>query len=290
MRVLSLVSPEKSDIKYSVIKFTDTQILLNLSEEYQRFGFTLDEKEPIQISSRMSWTDLQYIISAVAALRNHGIKKIHLYCPYFLGARSDRSFQKMGINYLKQVICPILNSLGLESISTMDPHSHCLEMGLNNFKVISNERLVSFALDHLLKTRSAPDEGSSRDLVWLIPDKGAVDKAYETIKESAFKGNVVECTKHRDKLTGKITSTDIPVDVDFQGDECIIVDDICDGGYTFIKLAEAAKKKGAGNIHLVVTHGIFSKGFPTEIDQIYTTNSFQEFTQEFDRVHILNVF
>jgi len=288
MRVLSLVSPEKSDIKYSVIKFTDTQILLNLSEEYQRFGFTLDEKEPIQISSRMSWNDLQYIISAVVALRNHGVKKIHLFIPFFLGARSDRSFQKMGINYLKQVICPILNSLHLESIITMDPHSHCLEMGLNNFKVISNEKLVTFALNHYVNSTKKDHS----KLVWLIPDKGAVDKAYETIKSKdvQFLGPVVECTKKRDIATGKITSTEIPSEVLFEGDDCLIVDDIADGSWTFIKLAEAAKKKGAGNISLCVTHGIFSKGFPTEVDQIYTTNSFQEFSQEFERVHVLNVF
>ena len=43
----------------------------------------------------------------------------------------------------------------------------------------------------------------------------------------------------------------------------MIVDDICDGGQTFIELAKALEKQGAHQIFLYVTHGIFSKGLDT---------------------------
>jgi ribose-phosphate pyrophosphokinase len=62
----------------------------------------------------------------------------------------------------------------------------------------------------------------------------------------------------------------------------VIIDDICDGGATFIGIAEAIHnfrkdyKCIFGKIDLIVTHGVFSKGF-TEltkcIDNIYCTNS-----------------
>ena len=44
------------------------------------------------------------------------------------------------------------------------------------------------------------------------------------------------------------------------GRNCLIVDDICDGGGTFIPLAKKLKNAGAKTVTLYVTHGIFSKG------------------------------
>jgi ribose-phosphate pyrophosphokinase len=40
----------------------------------------------------------------------------------------------------------------------------------------------------------------------------------------------------------------------------IILDDICDGGQTFVELAKHLKAQGAKAIYLYITHGIFSKG------------------------------
>ena len=52
----------------------------------------------------------------------------------------------------------------------------------------------------------------------------------------------------------------------------IVVDDICDGGYTFIQLAQVIKEEYGftGDLHLVVTHGIFSKGFD-DLNKYYTS-------------------
>ena len=57
-----------------------------------------------------------------------------------------------------------------------------------------------------------------------------------------------------------------------------IVDDISDGGRSFIELAAVLRKRNVGKIYLYVTHGIFSKGldvlFEAGIDEVFTTNSF----------------
>ncbi len=82
--------------------------------------------------------------------------------------------------------------------------------------------------------------------------------------------------KNRDK-TGKITHTDVFSPAPIEGYDCFIVDDICDGGRTFIELAKTLKEKGAEKIYLYITHGIFSNGFgdlSTYFEHIYTTNSF----------------
>jgi ribose-phosphate pyrophosphokinase len=57
----------------------------------------------------------------------------------------------------------------------------------------------------------------------------------------------------------------------------VIIDDICDGGRTFVELAKAMKEsRPTAKIYLIVTHGIFSAGFDTlnqYFEGIYTTNS-----------------
>jgi ribose-phosphate pyrophosphokinase len=62
------------------------------------------------------------------------------------------------------------------------------------------------------------------------------------------------------------------------------VDDICDGGRTFIELAKAIRTARPteifkDNIFLIVTHGIFSAGFQNlsqYFTEIYCTNSIKD--------------
>lgn len=59
-----------------------------------------------------------------------------------------------------------------------------------------------------------------------------------------------------------------------QGDDILIVDDICDGGATFLKIA---KELPNTNLYLYVTHGIFSKGLgdlSRYFIKIFSTDSF----------------
>ena len=60
-------------------------------------------------------------------------------------------------------------------------------------------------------------------------------------------------------------------------EDAYIIDDICDGGRTFIALAEEIRKRNVGKINLIVSHGILSYGEEPlragGIDHIYTTDS-----------------
>jgi phosphoribosylpyrophosphate synthetase len=153
MITLNLTDQEKSCIKYKISKFPDgqQQITINPFKYSQAWngwtfatgpniiqsitGLTIE----IQIKSRLNnFQDLELIICALKSLRELGVKKIHLYTPYFLGSRSDRKFEGGSCNYLKDVICPIINSLNFESITVLDPHSHVLEACINNFKKMDN--------------------------------------------------------------------------------------------------------------------------------------------------------
>ena len=114
----------------------------------------------------------------------------------------------------------------------------------------------------------------------ISPDGGALKKIY---KVSEYLGGVevVECSKSRDVKTGKLSGFKVYSE-DLEGKDCLIVDDICDGGGTFIGLAAELKNKNAGKLYLAVSHGIFSKGFDSLrcFDKIFTTNSFKDFDNE----------
>jgi len=112
------------------------------------------------------------------------------------------------------------------------------------------------------------------DAVVIAPDKGATARVRDMVKGSPW-FTVVQCLKDRDPATGRIGGVVVQDPSRVAGKTCIIVDDICDGGATFVALARVLRDHGATAVHLYVTHGIFSKGLPLDgIDKVYTTNSY----------------
>jgi ribose-phosphate pyrophosphokinase len=64
----------------------------------------------------------------------------------------------------------------------------------------------------------------------------------------------------------------------------VIVDDICDGGRTFIELAKAIHdSRPTAEVYLIVTHGIFSNSFyelSKHIKKVYSSNSYSDIDVE----------
>lgn len=263
MTHLNLVDLDKSGIKYKISKFPDGQ------QSVQILGDHMDTD--VVIHSRFnSFQDLELIICATQALRNEGYHNIALHVPYFLGGRSDRKFSEGGVNYLKQVICPIINAQNYAAVIVLDPHSDVLEACINKFEKVTNEVVVKYALEDL---------GSKDDIVLVSPDAGAYKKIFD-IAQNFEIDKIITATKVRDLKTGQILHTEIPTLDQHNKLRYVIVDDICDGGRTFIELAKAIKgSRPTAEIYLIVTHGIFSAGYDQlneYITKIYTTNSIKD--------------
>jgi ribose-phosphate pyrophosphokinase len=264
---LNLVNQEKSDIKYKINKFPDGQQSVELIDRYK--------SDSIRIETRLnSFLDLEILICDTKALRSMSNKSISLYVPYFLGSRSDRKFIDGGVNYLKEVICPIINSLEFDSVEVLDPHSDVLEACLNNFVKHSNLYLVRQAL-----TKIDNKDGAQYRVCLVSPDAGAYKKIFDVAKTFEIE-NIITASKVRDLKTGAILRTEVPTLDQHKDLKYIIIDDICDGGRTFIELAKVMKEsRPTAKIYLVVTHGIFSGGF-YELDKwfegIFCTNSYED--------------
>lgn len=271
---LNLANPEETNVEFTVSNFPDGQQSITI------INLAALKGSDIVIKSRLnSFKDLELIICANQALREIGVNSVSLYVPYFLGARSDRKFVTGSINYLKQVICPIINSQKFDSVVVLDPHSDVLEACLNNFEKVNNHLLVKHALTDIDNTNSAREK-----VVLVSPDGGALKKIYDVASEFKIT-KLVTAVKHRDVITGKITHTEVPLSDDYlTGKKFVIIDDICDGGRTFIELAKVLKEKTHDcKIYLVVTHGIFSAGLlglSEYFEKIYTTNSVKDIEPE----------
>lgn len=303
MKILNLTNQESSEIKYEKISFPDGQQQVAIDRSFclksveaglnnpPTYTDVLDDSvKEIVITSRLNnFMDLELIICAVKSLRNidyGGQKvnlKVHLEVPYFLGSRSDRKFKNGECNYLKEVICPIINGLNLESITVLDPHSDVLEACLNNYHKKDNHNLIEFALNDLDIMRNCVNI--------LSPDAGALKKIYEIGKKFDI-DQIVTANKIREN--GKIVRTEIPEHC-FYNNDVFIIDDICDGGKTFIEIGKALKNTDCGKKYLIVTHGIFSKGFlelEQHFDGIYCTNSYSDLGAITSMINIkqLNIF
>lgn len=276
MLILNLVNPEKSHISFHLSKFPDGQQAIDITSHHHSSSLVKDRG--VKIYSRLNtFQDLETIICANQALRELGVPSVSLYVPYFMGARSDRKFTEGGVNYLKQVICPIINAQKFDRVIVLDPHSDVLEACLNNYEKIDNHSLVKHALVDIDNKNDAQDR-----IVLVSPDAGAYKKIFDVARKFDIR-NIVTATKHRDIKSGKITHTEIPdLSVSLLSKELkyVIIDDICDGGRTFVELAKAIHKiHPTAEVYLVVTHGIFSNGLlelSREIKKIYCTNSYSD--------------
>ena len=236
--------------------------VFNGGEPHIRIGDIKGAKS-VHVTHRInSFNDLGLLCVAIDALKRMHIDSIHVFIPYFPGARQDRVMVQ-GESLTVKVYSDIINRLEVKSIKIFDVHSDVATALLNNCEAINNHLFIDQVLTHLPK-----------DIILISPDAGASKKVVK-LASSFDISEVIECGKNRNVATGKLSGFTVPKD-DLDNKPCLIVDDICDGGGTFLGLAAELKEKKAGDLFLAVSHGIFSKGFDqlSKIyKQIFTTDS-----------------
>lgn len=246
---------EKRRVPYSLLRFSGGELQPKITD-------VVGKGEDIQITAKMTCADdIMELILVVDALRRTAGREIniHLVCPYLPYARQDRVCAS-GESLALRVICDIINGLNFASVNVWDVHSDVALALLNNVNNVHQRVFVARI--------------NWYNAVLVAPDAGAIKKTLETAK--ALDMPMVRADKIRSVEDGSITGT--VVYSEHVGDkDFLIVDDICDGGRTFIELAKVLRPLTNGKIYLYVTHGIFSKGldvFNGLIDGIYTANPF----------------
>lgn len=234
-------------------------------EPHIKISSDLSKVSSITITHRInSFNDMGLLLVAVDAVRRAGIKHLNLIIPYFPAARQDR-VMIAGEPLTVKVYADLINAQKFDKVTIYDAHSEVAIALLDNCHAVNNHQFI----EQVIKQIGA--------VKLVSPDGGALKKIY---KVSAYLGGVevLECSKTRDVKTGELSGFKAYID-DLGGANCLIVDDICDAGGTFMGLANELKNKNAGKLYLAVSHGIFSKGLNAltkYFDIIFTTDSIRD--------------
>lgn len=272
-----IVTDLHREISYSSFIFSGGEVQVKLAPLPIR-------GESITIEAHLSASDkimeLALLVDALRRTYGAGVP-IALRCPYLPYARQDRAMNP-GEALSLRVMCDFLNSLRFSQVEVWDAHS---DVGLALLNNVKNVEPVTFM------QRVAVDKNNT---ILVSPDAGALKKVAKVASGLGFE--MVRADKTRSTKDGSITGT--VVYTEHIGDkDFLIVDDICDGGRTFIELAKELRKYTNGKVKLYVTHGIFSKGFEPLfefIDTIYVACPFPvvadfQARHNFDDFHILNL-
>ncbi|MBE7689617.1 phosphoribosyltransferase family protein [Tenacibaculum piscium] len=245
-------------MKYEIKKFNDGQVTAKIFE-----------KGNLHVKIRgNSYEDLFRIASIKEAwdaeniLHKTATAILTIYC--LIGQRSDRRFNEKESFDLK-VIANFINSMGFDKVEILHPHSSISLALIDNSIEIKSYEFVKKVYNVI------------GNPILISPDAGA----YKTTHEIAEKleADLIPSNKVRIAGVPKIT-----IQGDVKNKECLIVDDLADGGRTFNFLAKELKNQGATKVFLYVTHGQFNYGFDElkeNINHIYCTNSYKDISDDF---------
>ncbi len=241
---------------YTKIVFPDSQPHINLEIADDEFMIRVI----CSIDSPAKLLELCLVANAIDNTQHYSKDELHI--TYLMGARYDRIINK-GDSFDLKVISKIINDLDFQTVFIYDPHSDVSTALINNSQVVDNKTLVQ-----------AYNES---DATLIIPDAGAAKKAHKYSEWNDKIVRSVQCLKTRNLFTGAI-SLEILSAEKCAGKNCVIIDDICDGGGTFLAIARELIVKSCKpkTLILIVTHGVFSKGvnaLAPYFDQIICSDS-----------------
>lgn len=182
---------------------------------------------------------------------NHLLKSfeltVSLSMPYLPYARQDKPVSNK-TTFALRTFARVINAADFTFVKVFDPHNRYLSE-----KIFKNFRSEPVILDRFIK-ELAPTH-------ICYPDLGAMTRYNFYFPQV----EIMYAEKDRDQQTGEILGVRIvPAFLDSRVsnplETVLIVDDLADGGGTFIKLAYELKKSGFKDIHLYVSHGLFTKG------------------------------
>lgn len=181
----------------------------------------------------------------LAALCNqiskHGFKAM-LLVPFLPYGRQDKEISNETTFALSVFLDTLAKSQLFARVATVDAHNSAAveERGMINIS-------ANAYLDGVIKL-TEPD-------VICFPDLGATTRGYSTDGRPSL-----HLDKVRNQSTGEIEGLEYAGEMDLTNRVVLIVDDICDGGRTFIEASKLLYSKGAFRVCLFTTHGIYSKG------------------------------
>ena len=211
--------------------------------------------------------DVMRLLLTINAIKNQDHDLHKLIIPYLPYSRQDRVAVR-GDSFSLKVIADILDRLGFREIITVDVHSNVASL------LFKKTRFTNYIpireVGKWIENLKIPPSS----ITLIAPDLGASKRTWDYMPLGF--ANFVQCLKVRDSSSGKLGGFRVLDTINTK--YALVLDDICDGGGTFLGLAPELKKAGAENLLLWTTHGGYTKGF-SELLDVYDfvgcTNSYR---------------
>lgn len=301
IQTTSRITSQKITEPLPIKKFPNGELLCELPSEFLNYMKSRKSNNQVIIlwdtikrEPDVSLQDeLMMVALCVNALRNnvgmaipHDELRIELQMNMLPYARQDRLTHE-GSCIANKVFINMLNNLNFSTIRVNDIHSDSSRVLFADGTLHEKSQAQCFVETVQAFEKENGNSLTETDIVvFIAPDAGATKKTWD-VSQAAIKDIindkqvvlVVNAEKHRDVRTGKLSNSHINLcnalkqaNVDVAQPDCpsitlFVVDDLCDGGATFIKLAQAIDNDlnnhaSQANIQkcLYVTHGLFSKG------------------------------
>lgn len=215
------------------------------------------------------------------SIRERGGRVRELVIPCIPGARQDRIKWEGDMLFTLKFVAKAINAQGFDKVTTVDPHS------MATTALIDRLYVYEFRWDSAIEQAYAAEGYHPPNYAGVIaPDLGASKRA-ETAAAQLGRP-VFFAKKHRDPETNKLSGFSIEGLKPYG--HYLIVDDLCDGGGTFLGLAETAFADYGVTLDLFVTHGLFTKNATEKLakvfSKIYATDSWPI---KHERVNYINI-
>ena len=226
-------------INSSIRKFADGEIYIEINENIRGNSIFI-----IQSISSPANDNLMELLLCIDALKRSSAKNITAVIPYFGYARQDRKVVPR-TSISAKLVSNLITKAGADRVVTVDLHAGQVQ------------GFFDIPVDNLFCTpifaRHVKKNIKSRNIICVAPDVGGTERARALGKSLDVGLAIVD---KRRPAPGKSQVMNVIGNV--KDKTCIIVDDIIDSGGTIINSAKALKDKGAKEVYVYITHGVFS--------------------------------
>jgi len=221
-------------------------------ELYCRFGESVRGADVFLLQSHCPPINdriFEQLIMADAAKRASA-KRITAVCPFYAYARQDRKAEGRE-PITARLLADLLTVAGCDRVVTVDLHTGQIQGFFD--KPVDHLTAVPILAAHLAEVL----EG---DVSVVSPDAGGGKLAYRFVNQLGQQGIDAEIAfidKRRPKGTHNVAQA-VEVVGDVGGRTCVLVDDIIDTAGTITSAAELLHARGARDVIVTATHGVFS--------------------------------
>ena len=264
-------------VKEGIRRFADMEIFVEIEENMRGEDVFL-----IQSTSYPANDNLMELLICIDAIRRASARRITAVIPYFGYARQDR---KVGPRtpISAKLVANLITEAGADRVLTLELHAGQIQ---GFFDIPVDNLFTSSEFEKDIRETFNDD-----DLTFVSPDAGGIIRARGMAKR--LDADLVIVDKRRDRA-GESEVMNIIGDV--EGRRCIIVDDIVDSAGTLCNAADALNKAGAAKVSAHISHGVFSGGAVSRIeesvlDMVTITDSIQptEVVMASDNIRVIPI-